>query len=104
MKKEKKFFCEKCGRDDFKSNKGVMQHDSKAHPYIAPPEPKKTVEVAEHNIFPQRRKLLNAATLDIGDVFYRVEKCVLKKITRTEGSRDIDTEYEITKSYWTRQV
>lgn len=63
------------------------------------PIPKRTIYRSEG--VPDARKLLNARhQLCVGDVFYRVEKHVVKKITITEGSKDLDVESEITKSSW----
>lgn len=41
-KKKEKIVCTKCMRDDFKSRRGLSNHDTRMHPYIPPPPPEKT--------------------------------------------------------------
>lgn len=82
-------------RDDFKSDQGLRAHDYKKHPYIAPPEPKKTTIRSINIQYASRYD--NGKKIEIGDVFYRIEKHVAKSITVTEGSETVYIESEITK-------
>lgn len=60
-------------------------------PYVPPP--KRTAHQAQNSI-EENKTLLNAKNLlDIGDVFYRIEKCTITKIIETEGSRDLEVTY-----------
>lgn len=99
MHKKKKFPCSKCSKK-FTTNRGLASH-SRMHKTILP-DPKPVQETKEFSKeIPYSGNYLNArGTLDIGDVFYRVEKHVVKAITVREGSRDAYIESVITKSNW----
>ncbi len=100
MKKIQKIICEKCGKDDFKSQIGLHLHARKIHPYIPPPEPKRTVETAFPHL-PENHNLLGGrGRLGIGDIFYRVQKLVVIKTTITENSNDLNVVAQITKQHW----
>ena len=93
MKNKKKFRCYECGRDDFKSDKGVAQHDRKAHPYIPSPPPKKIVEVENGSVEPHT--LLGGKKVQLGDTIWFGKKAIVTKITYTEGSDDVSVEARI---------
>lgn len=98
MKKQKFHECEKCGKK-CKNAGGLSSHMRSAHPYVPPPMPKKTTVVST-GAETERIYLGAAHILEIGDVFYRVEKHVVKKIITTEGSNDAVITSEITKQNW----
>ncbi|MEK7992870.1 MAG: hypothetical protein AAB403_03600 [Planctomycetota bacterium] len=90
--------CEKCSRA-FGSRRGLEQHDRKAHPYVPTPPPKRTTEQAPLEVW--ETKLLGARKqLGLGDVFWHVRKCVITKITTTEGSNDIEITAHVTKRHY----
>lgn len=97
-KKEIRFECFKCTRD-FKTQGALTRHDNKEHPYIPTPPPKKTTEVSSGQ-WETRTLLGGKRKLTLGDVFYRIEKCVIKRLTVTEGSDDIEVGYEITRQHY----
>lgn len=101
MKKSKKFVCKKCGRSDFLSQRGVEQHDWKAHPYIPPPSPKRTTDLAPMD--EENHTLLNGKYLNIGDVVWLGRKAVITKIIRTENSNDVEVVLNLTKKWWSSQ-
>ena len=91
--------CDKCPKK-YKSRAWLDRHKDIVHPAPPAPAPKRETIFAANRL-PQTHTLLGAKkTLDIGDVFYRVEKHVIKKITFTEGSIDVEVQSEITKSNW----
>src|SRR5438552_3487878 len=98
MPKQKKFPCDECFREDFKSERGLAKHKTKAHPYVPPPPPKRTTEI-EPGI-EQTHNLLGGSQLHLGDVVWIGRKAVITKITRTEGSRDIEVILRIMKKWW----
>jgi hypothetical protein len=98
MAKNKKFECDECFRDDFKSERGVWQHKMKAHPYVPPPAPAKTTETAPGEEFEQT--LIGGSHLNIGDLVWFGRKCVITKLTRTEGSKDIFVTLKVTKKWY----
>lgn len=100
MKKKtsNKIECGDCGRK-FGNQGAFTRHQMAMHPYIPPPAPKVTTVHSDGTL--DERTLLGGINLEIGDVFYRVEKHVVKRITKTEGSRDVKVLSEVTKSYWT---
>jgi hypothetical protein len=98
MYKKVIFICKKCLRDDFKSARGLAQHGTKAHPYVPPPPPVRTVQVAPfdeelHNFFGGNK-------LQVGDVVYFARKAVIRKIIKTEGSNIAEVTLAITKKWW----
>lgn len=101
MSKNKKLVCDTCGRNDFLSQRGVYQHDRIAHPYIPPPAPKRTTEIAP--LDEEINNLLNGKHLSIGDVIWLGRKAVITKITRTENSNDIEVVLRITKKWWSSE-
>ena len=97
-KKKLKYLCPKCDKK-FTTNRGLASHSRMHKPLPPPPAPKKTTEVAKCTPYSgsyvgARRKL------DIGDVFYRIEKHVVNSLTITENSEDLQISSTITKSYW----
>ena len=96
MKQQKKVKCKDCG----KMFKRISTHMMRIHPYIPPPLPKKTME--ELSTLPNLRyvTLLNGKNFEIGDVFRRREKCIVRKIIKTEGSNNAEVWFEVAKSSW----
>lgn len=102
MKRKNKIFCNECGRDDFKSDRGIVIHKLKKHPYIPPPPPKKTTWISPSGL-PYISTLKNGKNMGLGDTFVVVSKYVIKKITKTEGSENCDVEADLVKLYWKKQ-
>lgn len=97
----KKFVCKKCGRSDFLSQRGVYQHDRIAHPYISPPAPKRTTEIAPFD--EENHILLNGKYLSIGDVVWLGRKAVITKMIKTENSNDVEVVLRLTKKWWSSE-
>lgn len=91
--------CSDCERK-FRNAGGLARHSSVAHPFVPPPPPKVTVVEADSNFGLTNKTLIDGAYLEVGDVFYRVEKCVIKRTEHTEGNENVKVGYEITKSHW----
>ncbi len=90
--------CAKCGIG-FASTRGLSIHHSRMHPYVPPPAPKKTTE--QEPIETWETTLLGARKqLGLGDVFWHVRKCVITRITVTEGSNDIAITARVTKRHY----
>lgn len=84
----------------FKTMRGMQAHMRIAHKPEPIVIPKKVIQRAIDRLN-EDRNLLNAkGQVDIGDVVYITQKCVVVRITETEGSRDLDVELQITKSSW----
>lgn len=94
MKKVKCPDCEK----SFGNNGALARHSIARHPYIPPPPPKVTSLHSRGESF--LKTYVGSSHLDVGDVFYRIEKHVVKSITLTEGSKDALINSEITKAHW----
>ena len=95
MKKNK---CDKCSKV-CNTTRGLVLHTVRMHPYVAPVAvPKVTIEDSIGEEYSGTFK--NARNLDVGDIFYRVEKHVVKKIKKTEGLNDVFIVSEITKKHW----
>lgn len=94
--------CGKCG-GKFATNRGLAIHDTRMHPYIAPPipQPKKTVETAP-SALEEEHNLVAGNNLELGDVVYLGRKTVITRITKTEGSRDVSVTLKITKKWWSK--
>lgn len=90
------FKCDKCPRV-FSTTRGRASHQ-KAHPYIPPP--RSTTEKLPVQIFLEEHSLQNGKHLELGDVFYRVEKHVIKSITKTEGTTTVKVGTEKLRSNW----
>lgn len=99
---EPKNVCKKCGRE-FGSVPGLKRHNTRSHPYIEVPPPKKTTTVAVGDL-PEVLNLIGGAKLDVGDVFWNVRKYVIKKITKTAGNSDATVEAECTKLTWSKHA
>lgn len=94
-----RIYCDKCTRKF--TRRGMARHMASAHtpqprPFV--PQPKKTTEYEtgethEHN-------LLNGKGLKLGDVVWHVRKCVITRITETEGSKDVSVTLRTTKRNW----
>src|SRR6266498_3910714 len=84
-KKQKRVACDKCFRDDFKSERGLAQRETKAHPYIPPPPPRRETEIQPGG--EEKLTILGGHNLQLGDVLWLGRKAVLTKITKTEGSK-----------------
>jgi hypothetical protein len=97
----KKLICEKSGRSGFISERGLYQHERIAHPYIPPPAPKRTTEIAPFD--EEDYTLLNGKYLSLGDVVWLGRKAVITKITKTENSNDIGVILCITKKWWSSE-
>jgi len=82
MKKKKfKHRCPECGQE-FNSWQAKNRHIAEGHEL-----PKKTTEVALRREFD--RTLKKGSKLDLGDVIFLSEKCVIVKITHTENDPDV---------------
>lgn len=80
--------------------RGMRAHMGRTyHRPIAPPPPVQKVEKVL-NALPETHSLLNGRHLEPGDVFYRVEKHVIKSITYTQGSTTVKVESEKLKQNW----
>lgn len=82
----------------FATAEALAKHWDKDHPAPPPALPKTTTKWSvgrevEHF-------LEGAFALDVGDVFYRVEKLVVKRISKTEGSGSVKVWAEVTKQNW----
>lgn len=93
--KSLKYKCEKCGRG-FGTARGLASH-GKAHPYVPPP--RRTTETIKPQLL-ESHSLLNGRKLELGDVFYRIEKHVIKSITYTEGTDTVEVQSEKLRQNW----
>jgi hypothetical protein len=101
MKKAKKQFkCGDCGRV-FGSARGRIQHGTKVHPYVPPPQPKQETEIAPDEYYDNHR-LLNGRRIQIGDVVWLGRKTVVMKITRTDGLNDVQAVLRVTKKWYSQ--
>lgn len=103
MPKEK-FECDKCPwskEKKFNTQKGLEQHIRIKHPYVAPPAPKKeTVYVP--NDLEEDHSLADGKEIQIGDLIWLGRKCVVTKITKTEGTKDVEVTLKITKKWYSK--
>lgn len=91
----------KCGECGFKAKSphALRNHIGVVHPHPAPNIIPDEVCVAG-TIIIYGRKLLDGKYLDVGDVFYRIEKCVVLKTVKNNDSKNIIVDYRITKQNW----
>lgn len=92
--------CPKCDRR-FASERGLAQHDGKAHPYVQPPAPRETtfkacLEVESHS-------LIGGKNFHLGDVVWFGRKAVITKITTVDGSSDAKVEVMITRKWYSAE-
>lgn len=85
-----------------KSLSGLMSHNSHKHPAPPPPPPPKKETVYAPNVLEEDHSLLNGDKLKIGDLIWLGRKCVITKITKTEGSKDVDVQLKITKMWYSQ--
>lgn len=77
--------------------RGMRSHMGRT--YHPPSVPTTKTEVVPFSL-PETHSLRGGRHLQPGDVFYRVEKHVIKKITYTDGSTTVKTETEKVKTHW----
>ncbi len=95
------FLCEdpNCDRQ-FKTMAGMRRHMNHAHRPPAPlPPPRSTTERLPVSL-PETHILAGGDYLKLGDVFYRVEKHVIKAITHTERTSTVKVETEKLRNSW----
>jgi hypothetical protein len=89
--------CDECFRT-FANSRGLQQHKTKKHPYVPPPPPKREIQTAPNEY--EDHSLLNGRKVQLGDVIWIGRKAVIVKLTKTEGSNDVDVTLRLTKKWW----
>lgn len=91
--------CKKCDRK-FATSQGRSIHTTRMHPYVPPPPPPRSETKTLAPSLLEQHNLLNGKHLQLGDVFYRVEKHVIKSITKTEGTTTVIVQTEKLRQNW----
>jgi hypothetical protein len=94
--------CEKCGKPGF-SDRGLIIHKSRMHPYVPPPAPVPKPPVFKEGtmiIATEDHNLQGGNNLDVGDVIWIARKAVILKIEKEQGKSDVKVNVGITKRSW----